>query len=114
VLAQRLGFKGYVEPVLRRDERVVQRAQLHWIIYAPSFGLILASVVILAFALGEDAPEVRGFGMLLAFVGLLVWLICWIIRVTTRIAVTSQRVTVTRGLIQRSTMEMNASQIENV
>ena len=98
---------GYVEEVLRPGERVLQRAQLYWIVYAPPFVLLLAGVVIFAYGFVIS-------GMLLVFVGLLVWLMCWIIRMTTEIAVTSQRVIIKRGLIRRSTMEMYASQIESV
>ena len=98
---------GYVEEVLRPGERVLQRVQLHWIVYAPPFVLFLAGVVIFAYGFVIS-------GMLLVFVGLLVWLMCWTIRMTTEIAVTSQRVIIKRGLIRRSTMEMYASQIESV
>jgi uncharacterized membrane protein YdbT with pleckstrin-like domain len=100
---------SYVEEVLRPDEGVLQRAQLHWIIYAPPFVLLLAGVVV-AFAANGSVL----IGLLLVFLGLLAWLMRWIDRMTTEIAVTSQRVIIKRGLIRRSTMEMNARQIESV
>jgi uncharacterized membrane protein YdbT with pleckstrin-like domain len=43
-----------------------------------------------------------------------VWLSCWIARLTTEIAVTDRRVIVKRGLIRRSTIEINANRIESV
>jgi uncharacterized membrane protein YdbT with pleckstrin-like domain len=58
--------------------------------------------------------EVGALGILCVFVAILIWLQIWITRVTTEIAVTDRRVIVKRGLVRRSTMEMNVWQVESV
>ena len=34
--------RGYIETVLDRDERMLHRGHLHWFIYAPALGLLVA------------------------------------------------------------------------
>jgi uncharacterized membrane protein YdbT with pleckstrin-like domain len=107
---------GYIETVLERDESVLHRGHLHWIVYAPAVALAFLGFVAIAGlrdragALGVGAP----IGVLLVLAALMAWLDAWITRLTTEIAVTSRRVIVKRGLIRRSTMEMNAGRIESV
>jgi uncharacterized membrane protein YdbT with pleckstrin-like domain len=107
---------GYVDSVLEPDEQVLQRGRLHWIIYLPGIPFFVAGLTILAVDVHNNSREPIA-SMAAAFVllsALLLWLTAWIKRVTTEIAVTDHRVIFKRGLVWRSTMEMNAGQIESV
>jgi|SRR5262245_42511079 len=98
---------AYIETVRAPDERILQLGRLHWIVYQPVAVFALATVIAIMEAQG-------GLVALLLFVTAVVWLFCWIVRLTTEIAVTDRRVIVKRGLIQRSTIEINANRIESV
>lgn len=109
---------GYVETVLAPDERLLHRARLHWIIYVPGFVLLAVGGIALVIA-SNDAGANNTFpsgpiGLALIILAPVVWFGAWIRRVTTEIAVTTQRVITKRGLFRRSTVEMNARQIESV
>jgi uncharacterized membrane protein YdbT with pleckstrin-like domain len=113
---------GYIETVLDRDERVLHRGFIHWIIYAPAIlltgGVALFAVCVALFAVESKGGDVAGGMFVMVFLAvwlaLVFWLTAWIERSTTEMAVTSRRVIVKRGLIRRSTIEMNAGQIESV
>ena len=74
--------------------------------------MVLLVLGIVCFFAGSDAGDL--IGVFFMFAALIFWLSAWIARATTEIAVTSRRVIVKRGLIRRSTIEMNAGQIESV
>jgi hypothetical protein len=117
VTTRRPEGRGYIERVLGQDERVLQRGHLHWIIYAPAMGVLLAGAGTMAIAttVGRSADPIGAFGFAaMLVVSPLLWLRAWIARVATEIAVTNRRVIIKRGLFRRSTMEMNAGQIESV
>ena len=98
---------GYIETVLGRDEKVIRRGKVRWIIYYPVFvtALIGLSIFLYAEIVGPKTAGV--WGLVFVLVALIAWLQTWIVRATTEIAVTDHRVIVKRGLIRRSTMEMN-------
>jgi uncharacterized membrane protein YdbT with pleckstrin-like domain len=98
---------AYVETVCAPDERILQLGRLHWIVYLPVAAFALATVIAIIAAQS-------GLVALLLFATAIVWLSCWIARLTTEIAVTDRRVIVKRGLIRRSTIEINANRIESV
>jgi uncharacterized membrane protein YdbT with pleckstrin-like domain len=98
---------AYIETVRAPDERILQLGHLHWIIYQPVAAFALATVIAMMVAQS-------GLVALLLFVTAVMWLSCWITRLTTEIAVTDRRVIVKRGLIRRSTIEINANRIESV
>jgi hypothetical protein len=41
---------GYIETVLVQDECVLHRCYLHWIIYAPAVGLLVAGATIIMYS----------------------------------------------------------------
>jgi uncharacterized membrane protein YdbT with pleckstrin-like domain len=105
---------GYVETVLSSDERVLRRGHLHWVIYFPVLIVALISGCIFLYA-ETVGPKTAGVvGLLFVLLALVVWIQTWIITATTEIVVTDRRVIVKRGLIRRSTMEMNLRQVESV
>jgi uncharacterized membrane protein YdbT with pleckstrin-like domain len=102
---------GYVEKILEPGERVVYRAYLHWIVYASPFVLFVAGVGVLA---SDDNFVAVFIGLLLLLGGLVTFIASWIDRVTTEIAVTTERVIMKWGLIKRDTIEINASKVESM
>jgi uncharacterized membrane protein YdbT with pleckstrin-like domain len=99
----------YVDKVLDPGETILARGVLHWFIYVrPVLGLIVGTLMMLS----GGSVAVVGLGILL--IAIVMWLGALIDRSTTEIAVTNRRVIFKRGLIQRSTFEMNANRIESV
>jgi uncharacterized membrane protein YdbT with pleckstrin-like domain len=105
---------GYIETVLDKDERVLHRGRLHWFIYASGLALLVGGIGAMAVGANTEAEVLGPVGFVMIFVAPLVLVRAWIARKTTEIAVTNQRIIIKRGLIRRSTLEMNAGQIESV
>jgi uncharacterized membrane protein YdbT with pleckstrin-like domain len=98
---------GYVETVLEESE-----------LYAlPMMSLAAGVAMAVLAAATKDSGAAALLGLLafsLCCFGLIGWVYAWIERVTTEIAITDRRIIMKRGLIRRSTVEMNADQIESV
>ena len=60
----------------------------------------------------DDSQAMLGMALVFFFLAFCAWLAAWVERLTTEIAVTSWRVILKRGLVWRSTMELNAGKIE--
>jgi uncharacterized membrane protein YdbT with pleckstrin-like domain len=105
---------GYIETVLGSDEHIMHRGRLHWIIYFPAFLMLAIGLAAIAYAVAEGGQVAGGLGVILLGVAALDGVRAWIVRITTEIAVTNRRVMVKRGLIRRSTIEMNLGQVETV
>ena len=91
---------------------MVHRGDMHWIVYSPVFVTIAITAAVFWYAATTGPKEVGALGYLFLFIAMVLWL--QISRVTTEIAVTDRRAIVKRGLIRRSTMEMNVWQVESV
>jgi len=102
---------GYIERSLGRAETLLYRARFPAFYFVAAWGSLLAAVLgaLLAFASGYGP---LGLGVLLlgmaAFLGILVPI--W----TTEIGVTNQRLVFKRGLLWRSTQELQLRAIEEV
>ena len=106
----------YIDRVLAQNERVLHRGKIHWIVYAPPVVIALVGVLLVSMALqsSQYTNALGNMGLLFFFLALWAWLAAWIERLTTEIAVTNRRVILKRGLVWRSTMELNAGKIESV
>src|SRR5258708_6086323 len=108
----------YIDRVLGESESIIHRGKIHWVIYVRPAILtfsILICVVPLSFVEDPDAKKLFiGLGIVFLVVAAFTWLLAWIKRITTEIAVTSRRIIVKYGLVWRSTMELNAGKIESV
>ena len=81
---------GYVESNLSKDETVVYRASIHWIVFV--------------------VPAL----LCLFLIGIPLLLLAILRRMTAEFAVTSKRVIIKYGLISRSTIELNLNKIESI
>jgi uncharacterized membrane protein YdbT with pleckstrin-like domain len=97
---------GYIEANLLPGETVVQRARLHWIVF-----LKAVAVVIVGLALIAVQPIV---GAVIVAVGLIMAVPPFLERATSEFGVTSKRVIIKVGLIQRRTLELLIRQVEAI
>ena len=97
---------GYIEANLLPGETVVQRARLHWIVF-----LKAVAVVIVGLALMMVQPLV---GAVIGAVGLIMAVPPFLERTTSEFGVTSKRVIIKVGLIQRRTLELLIRQVEAI
>ena len=98
---------GYIEANLLPGEAVVQRARLHWIVFLKSLAVFVVGLGLLYFD-----PKLIGL-VVMAF-GLLMALPPWIERVSSEFGVTSKRVIIKVGVIQRRTLELLIRQVEAI
>ena len=97
---------GYIEANLLPGETVVQRARLHWIVF-----LKAVAVVVVGLALLFIQPIVGG---VVVAIGLLMALPPWVQRASSEFGVTSKRVIIKVGVIQRRTLELLIRQVEAI
>ena len=97
---------GYIESNLLPGETVVQRARLHWIVF-------LKAVAVVAIGLGLLFFEPIVGGVVIA-VGLVMAVPPWLERLTSEFGVTSKRVIIKVGLVQRRTLELLIRQVEAI
>ena len=106
---------SYIDDSLGAHERIIARAQLAWI-YRVSAWLALVGGLAGAGALfvAEDHPVARLVAGGLAVGGVIGFFAIMIPNWTTEIAVTNQRLIVKRGLLSRSSEELQLWSIEEV
>jgi uncharacterized membrane protein YdbT with pleckstrin-like domain len=106
---------GYIESNLLPGETVVQRARLHWIVFlkAIAVGTIGVAVLIAGFSVENDT-WIRIAGLVIAAVGGLMAIPPWIARASSEFGVTSKRVIIKVGVMQRRTLELLIRQVEAI
>jgi uncharacterized membrane protein YdbT with pleckstrin-like domain len=97
---------GYIEANLLPGETVVQRARLHWIVFVKAIVVALIGLGLLLLQ-----PIV---GAVVIAVGILMAVPPWLERLTSEFGVTSKRVIIKVGLIQRRTLELLIRQVEAI
>ncbi len=105
---------GYVESNLFPGERVLHRAELHWIMLLGPLVwvlLLVGSGVALVVAGRPELGRILGLAGVLATFLLVARAIH---RNSTEMAVTNRRVVAKTGVLSRRTIEMNISKVENV
>ena len=97
---------GYVEANLLPDEKLVHKATLHWLIF---WKALLVTALGIVFVVIQPA-----IGLMVVVIGLVMFLPPWIARRTSEFGVTTKRVIVKTGLVQRRTLELLLRQIEAI
>jgi Bacterial PH domain len=103
---------GYIQQSLGRDERLIYRAHFHWLYGAAAWTLLLLSVAAALGAGTHDYP--RWLPWTLIACGVLLFLAIKLPIWAQQIAVTNQRLIHRRGLVRRSTEEMQLRAVEEV
>ena len=98
---------GYIEANLLPGETVVQRARLHWIVFLKAAAVLLLGLGLLYF-------DPKLIGLIVMAVGVVMALPPWISRVSSEFGVTSKRVIIKVGVIQRRTLELLIRQVEAI
>jgi uncharacterized membrane protein YdbT with pleckstrin-like domain len=104
---------SYLDDYLLAGERIIYRAQLHWVIFGTSIGLVVLGSL-LAIILSIYQPEYWYLGLALAGIGLLVAIGPAIRYVTSEFAVTDKRVLGKVGFIERESDETLLSKVEAI
>ena len=98
---------GYIEANLLPGETVVQRARLHWIVFLKALAVFVVGLGLLYF-------DPKLIGLVVMAIGLLMALPPWIQRASSEFGVTSKRVIIKVGVIQRRTLELLIRQVEAI
>ena len=98
---------GYIEANLLPGEAVVQRARLHWIVFLKAIAVVAVGLVVMILFEPLVGAIIGGVGLLLAVPP-------WLERTTSEFGVTSKRVIIKVGLIQRRTLELLIRQVEAI
>jgi uncharacterized membrane protein YdbT with pleckstrin-like domain len=105
----------YVDKVLQPGERILYRASLNWILYAPGVSLWVVALALYLFpSIGGLATFLNWCALLVFLGGLFVIARAWFEWWTTEIAVTDRRVIYKTGFISRKTTEMHMDKVESV
>jgi uncharacterized membrane protein len=116
---------SYIESTLVPGETVVYRTRLHWIVMlghviAGCFLLILPGILLLYYAFNHAEIErtsqqiMRGGGVGLIVIGIIVIIVGMVRRNATEMAVTNRRVVIKTGLAARKTIEMLLNKVETI
>jgi uncharacterized membrane protein YdbT with pleckstrin-like domain len=97
---------GYIDANLLPEETVVHRATLHWLIFGKAIAVAALGAILLTVE-----PTV---GMLVVVVGVVMFVPPLISYKTSEFGVTSKRVIVKVGLVQRQTLELLLRQVEAI
>lgn len=97
---------AYIDANLLADETVVHRASLHWLVFWKAMLALVAGI-----ALMWVEPLAGVMSLVLAIV---LAIPPFIARVTSEFGVTSKRVIIKVGLIQRRTLELLLRQVESI
>ena len=98
---------GYIEANLLPGETVVQRARLHWIVFLKAAAVFVVGLGLLYF-------DPKTIGLIVMGVGLLLALPPWLERFSSEFGVTSKRVIIKVGVVQRRTLELLIRQVEAI
>jgi uncharacterized membrane protein YdbT with pleckstrin-like domain len=101
---------GFVDQNLLPGETVAYRAKLHWVMFLPPTVFILLGLLTLLGTF-KFAPELA---MILMGIGTFGLLRRWIVFRTSEFAVTTRRVLIKVGFIQRHTVELLLSKVEGI
>ena len=98
---------GYIDSNLLPGETVVRRTHLHWIVFLKAAAVVVVGLALLYF-------EPRTIGLIVIGIGLVLAVPPLLERTTSEFGVTSKRVIVKVGLIQRRTLELLIRQVEAI
>lgn len=97
---------GYIESNLLPDERIIHRARLHWLVFWKAGLTVAAGLVLLAVE-----PIV---GLVVIAVGVILFVPPCVAYKTSEFGVTTRRVIIKVGLVQRRTLELLLRQVEAI
>lgn len=111
---------SYVKNNLIKDEEIISRAKIHWIVYVKGVMLMVLAVLIQFFDIKSiiqtpiviDAVNYLSLGILVF--GVFTCLGAYIYVKTTEFVITNKRVIAKIGIVKRTTVELNHAQVESL
>jgi hypothetical protein len=101
---------GYIEENLLPGETIVFKTRLHWNIFGrPALALVCGLSL-----LTVSVREVRGVGIFLSGVGVVMALLAYIAFVSSEFGVTTQRVVIKVGFLRRRSLELFLQKVESI
>ena len=97
---------GYIDSNLLPEEEVVHRTRLHWLVFWKAAVVAVVGIVLLAVE-----PTV---GTVVLVVGVLMLLPAWVAYRSSEFGVTTKRVIIKVGFVQRQTLELLLRQVEAI
>jgi uncharacterized membrane protein YdbT with pleckstrin-like domain len=104
---------SYLDDHLLAGERIVYRARLHWIIFAPAIGVVVLGIGV-GLLLQMTQRDYWYLGAAISGIGLLLMIGPAIRHITSEFAVTNKRVLAKVGFIERESDETLLSKVEAV
>ncbi len=105
---------GYIEKSLGQDETIEHIGSIHWVIYLLPAILMLTGVLISLIGVLGDEQGAIVIGSLAIVLGLVSFLVSFVMRRTTELAVTNKKVVAKWGLISRRTIEQRLDKVDSV
>jgi uncharacterized membrane protein YdbT with pleckstrin-like domain len=102
---------GYIKHSLAKSETVLYRARLPWFFHAGGWAVLLAFAAVGAAAYANGGEWAAGAS---ALIGVALFLVVMVPLWTTEIGVTNQRFIYKRGLLWRTTQELQLRAVEEI
>ncbi len=109
----------YAQENLMPNERIIFLGRIHPAIFLPSLTVLALTIILFASVWIPSSPE-TGSGLMLCFALILtistvvLGLQAFIIKATTELAVTNQKIIAKTGLLRRRTLELLLQKVESV
>ena len=104
----------FIEQHLTNSEQIVHKGRLHWFAYAGGLVLIAALWAVAMVILAFNAPEIWAFVVVTILALLVGYCYVWLVSKNTEYYITSKRLIVKKGIIQRNTSELRLVKCEGV
>jgi uncharacterized membrane protein YdbT with pleckstrin-like domain len=98
---------SYVEKSLIAGENVIYKTRLHWIVFAWPVLLTLAAIGFLIYGFTHVAEVIFALAVIL-------WIARYLVYIASEFAVTTRRVIIKVGVMQRRTLELQLSKVEAI
>lgn len=105
---------GFIEQNLTNNERIIHKGHLHWFAYAGGLTLIAALWAVAMVVIALNVPEVWVFVVATLLALLIGYGYVWLVSKNTEYYITSKRLIVKKGIIQRNTSELRLVKCEGV
>jgi len=107
---------SYVDKSLVPGETVVYRTRLHWIVFLwPVLISALAIAMAIVYLLYGSAHEgLRYMAEVLGAIAVVLWIARYFVYIASEFAITSKRVIIKVGVMQRRTLELQLTKVEAV
>lgn len=106
---------GYVENNLMKDEKVIYKAKVHWMVFLWPVITALIGIWLIVLGVTNNDETIGVWGTLIfVFLPLPMGLSALVYSLTTEFAVTNKRIIAKTGLIRRKSVDLMLSKLESV